>query len=201
MVVLFAWMPNHCRRHSLIVFNFKKRDVSRVSEGDQQFSPAGVLLQERFSAGERREGEKVQRSFNGHECTLSRAQVTFEQEIVEAVEVLVCLTCEADLISHLRTRCAFASRLRSPAIALSAGTESPFAPGASTLSASARSSSETRSGGMVRDLILDMNNSVHRNCDTYYRAAEFCASFANAVLRRGIGATGNTVPAAEATAV
>jgi hypothetical protein len=34
----------------------------------------------------------------------------------------VCLTCEADLISHLRTRFAFASRLRSPAIALSAGT-------------------------------------------------------------------------------
>src|SRR5882672_1407704 len=30
-------------------------------------------------------------------------------------------------------------------------------PGASTLSASARSSSETRSGGMVRDLALDMN--------------------------------------------
>src|ERR1700675_1502040 len=32
-------------------------------------------------------------------------------------------------------------------------------PGASTLSASARSSSETRSGGMVRDLVLDMNSS------------------------------------------
>jgi hypothetical protein len=39
-----------CHRHSVIVFNFEKRDVSRVSEGDQQFSPAGVLLQERFSA-------------------------------------------------------------------------------------------------------------------------------------------------------
>jgi hypothetical protein len=34
----------------------------------------------------------------------------------------VCLPCEADLIGHLRTRCAFASRLRSPAITLSAGT-------------------------------------------------------------------------------
>src|SRR6266436_5192924 len=32
-------------------------------------------------------------------------------------------------------------------------------PGASTLSASARSSSETRSVGMVRDLVLDMNSS------------------------------------------
>src|SRR5258708_29107947 len=32
-------------------------------------------------------------------------------------------------------------------------------PGESTLSASARSSSETRSGGMVRDLALDMNSS------------------------------------------
>src|SRR5271155_2850904 len=32
-------------------------------------------------------------------------------------------------------------------------------PGARTLSASARSSSETRSGGMVRDLAFDMNSS------------------------------------------
>jgi hypothetical protein len=45
MVVLFALMPNRCYRHSVIIFDFKKRDVSRVSEGDQQFSPAGVLLQ------------------------------------------------------------------------------------------------------------------------------------------------------------
>jgi hypothetical protein len=122
MVVLFALMPNRRHRHSVIVFDFKKRDISRVSEGDQQFSPAGVLLQERFSARKRGESEKVQRSFDGYERTLSRAQVTFEQKIVEAVEVLVCLPCEADLISHLRTRCAFASRLRSPAITLSAGT-------------------------------------------------------------------------------
>jgi hypothetical protein len=45
VVVLFALMPNRCDRHSVIVFNFKKRHVSRVSEGDQEFSPAGVLLQ------------------------------------------------------------------------------------------------------------------------------------------------------------
>ena len=122
MVVLFALMPNRSHRHSVIVFNFKKRDVSRVSEGDQQFSPAGVLLQERFSARKRGESEKVQRSFDGYECTLSRAQVTFEQEIVQAFEVLEGVPCEADLIGHLRTRCAFASRLRSPAITLSAGT-------------------------------------------------------------------------------
>jgi len=56
------------------------------------------------------------------ECTLSRAQITFEPEIVGAIEVRVCLPCEADLISHLRRRCAFASRLGSPAITLSAGT-------------------------------------------------------------------------------
>jgi hypothetical protein len=36
---------------------------------------------------------------------------------------------------------------------------------------------------------------MHRNCDTCYRAAEFCASFAEWVLRRRIGATGNTIPA------
>jgi hypothetical protein len=45
MVVLFALMPNRCHRHSVIVLNFKKRDRSRVSEGNQQFSPARVLLQ------------------------------------------------------------------------------------------------------------------------------------------------------------
>ena len=122
MVVLFALMPKRCHRHSVVVFNFKKRDVSRVSEGDQQFSPAGVLLQERFSARKRRESQKVQRSYDGFERALSRAQVTFEQEIVETIEVLVCLPCEADLISHVRMRCAFASRLRNPAITLSAGT-------------------------------------------------------------------------------
>jgi hypothetical protein len=118
MVVLFALMPNRCHRHSVIVFNFKERDVSRVSKGDQQFSPAGVLLQERFSARKRRECEKVQRSFDGYECTLSCAQVMFEQEIVQALEVLVCFPREADLMGHLRMRCAFASRLRSPAITL-----------------------------------------------------------------------------------
>lgn len=122
MVVLFALMPNRCYRHSVIVFNFKKRDVSRVSEGDQQFSPAGILLQERFSARKRGESEKFQGSFDRYKCMLSRAQVTFEQKIVEPVEVLVGLPREADLISHLRMRCAFASRLRSPAIALLAGT-------------------------------------------------------------------------------
>jgi hypothetical protein len=122
MVVLFALMPNRCHCHSVIVFNCKKRDISRVPEGNQQFSPAGILLQERFSARKRGEGEKVQRSFDGYECTLSRAQVTFEQEIVEVVEVLACFSCEANPISHLRTRCAFASRLRSPAITLLAGT-------------------------------------------------------------------------------
>src|ERR1700723_2521509 len=122
MVVLFALMPNRCHRHSVIVFNFKKGEVSRVSEGDQQFSPPRVLLQERFSARKRGKSEKIQCSFDGYECTLSGAQVTVEQEIVEAVEVVMCLPCEADLISHLRTRCAFASRLRSPEITLSAGT-------------------------------------------------------------------------------
>jgi hypothetical protein len=122
MVVLFALMPNRCHRHRVIIFNFKKRDISRMPEGDQQFSPARVLLQERFSARKRGKGEKVQRSFDGFECALSRAQITFEQEIVQAVEICVCLPCEADLISHLRRRCAFASRLRSPAITLSAGT-------------------------------------------------------------------------------
>jgi hypothetical protein len=41
MVVLFALMPNCCHDHSVIVFNFKKHDASRVSEGDQ---PVEVLV-------------------------------------------------------------------------------------------------------------------------------------------------------------
>jgi hypothetical protein len=35
MVVLFALMPKGCHRHSVIVFDFEKRDVSRVPKGDQ----------------------------------------------------------------------------------------------------------------------------------------------------------------------
>ena len=60
--------------------------------------------------------------FNGCEGTLGRAQFTLEQEIVEAVEVIEGVLRETDPIGHLRTRCAIASRLRSPAITLSAGT-------------------------------------------------------------------------------
>ena len=55
-----------------------------------------------------------------------------------------------------------------------------------------------RDAGMVE---VAREERVDHYIETYYRAAEFCASFANAVLRRRIGAIGNTVPAAKATAV
>jgi hypothetical protein len=45
MVIFFALMPNRAHRHSVTVFDFKKRHVSRAPECDQQFSPARARLQ------------------------------------------------------------------------------------------------------------------------------------------------------------
>src|SRR5260370_5059375 len=76
--------PSQCDR-----LQFQKaRHIPSVRKGSTVLA-SGVLLQERFSARKRGESEKVQRTFDGYECTLSRAQVTFEQDIVEAIEVLV----------------------------------------------------------------------------------------------------------------
>ena len=67
----------------------------------------------------KRGGSALVRWLGGH---AQPTQVTVEQDIVRAVEILQGVSCEADLISHLRKRFAFASRLRSPAITLSVGT-------------------------------------------------------------------------------
>ena len=122
MVVFLALMP-YCRDgDSAVVVDLKKSDIPRVTERDQNFPPAGAFLQKRLSAGERRVGKQLKCTFDGSERTLGRVQITFDQEIVEPIEVLKGFRGEADLICHLRARRAPASRLRSPAITLSAGT-------------------------------------------------------------------------------
>src|ERR1700677_1099838 len=62
---------------------------------------------------------------DGIESTFSGIQIAREQELVEPIEVFERFRRQADLISHLSTRRAAVSLLRSPAIALDAGTYPP----------------------------------------------------------------------------
>ncbi len=122
MIVFFALMP-YCRDgDSAVVVDLKKSDVTRVTKRDQNFPPTGTLLKKRPSAGERRVGEQFECTFDGRGRSIGRVQITFDQEIVESIEVLEGFRSEADLVSHLRARRAPASRLRNLATTLSTGT-------------------------------------------------------------------------------
>jgi hypothetical protein len=85
MVVFFPLMSHGGNGDGARVIDLEQRDVTRMTEWNQQLSPSRVFLHQGFSAREWRIGKKCQAMFDGREGPSCDLQIALQQKSVQSV--------------------------------------------------------------------------------------------------------------------